>query len=125
MGDPRAIRLNPLTERDPQKQLAQIRRGAIEYCVLALLKHEDRYAFELAKELAESELVAGEGTLYPLLARLRGDRLVESFWEESPFGPPRRYYRITKRGERALDEFVAQWKPFRDAVDAVLGVRRR
>lgn len=101
-----------------------MRRGAVEYCVLALLRHEDRYAFELARELAESELVAGEGTLYPLLARLRSERLVESFWEESPLGPPRRYYRITKRGDRVLEDFVVQWKTFRDAVDAVLGSRR-
>jgi PadR family transcriptional regulator PadR len=102
-----------------------MRRGALEYCVLSLLREEDRYAFELAKELVEAELVASEGSLYPLLARLRGEHLVESFWEESPFGPPRRYYRITKKGERVLDDFIAQWKTFRDAVDTVLGSRRR
>jgi PadR family transcriptional regulator PadR len=102
-----------------------MRRGALEYCVLSLLRDEDRYAFELAKELVEAELVAGEGTLYPLLSRLRGERLVESFWEESPVGPPRRYYRITRQGDRVLHEFVDQWKTFRDAVDVVLGIRRR
>src|SRR4029077_13023231 len=120
-----APRIVHLTQREPHKQLSQMRRGAVEYCVLALLRHEDRYALELAKELTKVELVAGEGTLYPLFARLRGEHLVETYWEESPVGPPRRYYRITKKGERVVDEFVAQWKTFRDAVDTVLGVRRR
>lgn len=102
-----------------------MRRGAVEYCVLAVLEKQDRYAFELARQLMDAELVASEGTLYPLLARLRGEHLVETYWEESPFGPPRRYYRITKRGQRVLDDFVTQWKTFRDAVDLVLGVKRR
>jgi PadR family transcriptional regulator PadR len=98
-----------------------MRRGAIEYCVLALLRHRDAYGFELARTLAEADgLVESEGTLYPLLSRLRSDGLVDSFWEESPHGPPRRYYRITRAGEEALAGFKLQWKSFRDAVDGVL-----
>jgi len=103
-------------------QLAQMRKGALEYCVLALLSHEDRYGFELARLLSD-DLVTSEGTLYPLLARLRRDGLVETFWQESTQGPPRRYYRITREGERALDTFLPQWKSFRDAVDDVLAHR--
>jgi PadR family transcriptional regulator, regulatory protein PadR len=104
-----------------EKLLAQMRRGAIEYCVLALLRDEPRYGFELSRALAEADgLVTSEGTVYPLLARLRQDALVETFWEESSQGPPRRYYRISKDGRVALDAFTVQWRRFRVAVDQIL-----
>jgi PadR family transcriptional regulator PadR len=104
-----------------QKLMTQMRRGAIEYCVLALLREGERYGFELTRTLAESGgLVTSEGTIYPLLSRLRQDEMVETFWQESDQGPPRRYYRITKKGRRALDEFVVQWRTFRDTVDTLM-----
>jgi PadR family transcriptional regulator PadR len=62
-------------------------------------------------------MVTSEGTIYPLLTRLRRDGLVTSSWRESPSGPPRRYYQITPKGRRALDDFVAEWRRFRRAVD--------
>jgi PadR family transcriptional regulator PadR len=65
-------------------------------------------------------LVTSEGTVYPLLARLRQEGLVETTWRESSQGPPRRYYRLTADGHQALDAFMAQWRRFRDAIDAVL-----
>lgn len=103
------------------KMLAQMRRGAIEYCVLALLRDQDRYGLELARTLAEADgLVTSEGTVYPLLTRLRREGLVDATWEESPTGPPRRYYRITKDGRAALRAFSLQWERFRDTVDAML-----
>lgn len=102
-------------------QLTQMRRGAIEFCVLALLRADDCYGFEMAKALAEADgLVTSEGTLYPLLTRLRHDKYVDSYLVDSPQGPPRRYYRITRRGEIALDAFTLQWKSFRDSVDSLL-----
>ena len=98
--------------------VAQMRRGTIEYCVLALLRSEDRYAFDLVRELASLDgMVTSEGTIYPLLSRLRRDGLVESNWQESPSGPPRRYYRLTNAGRAALDAFRLEWRRFRDAVD--------
>lgn len=103
------------------KLLAQLRRGSIQYCVLALLRGGDRYGFELTRALAEADgLVTSEGTVYPLLARLRQDGLVETSWQESSQGPPRRYYRLTPDGDRALDAFIAQWRRFRDAIDGLL-----
>ncbi len=103
------------------KLLAQMRRGAIEYCALALLRDQDLYGLELARTLAEADgLVTSEGTVYPLLTRLRRDGLVDATWEESPNGPPRRYYRITKDGRAALKAFSVQWERFRDTVDALL-----
>jgi PadR family transcriptional regulator len=100
--------------------MAQMRRGAIEFCVLALLQEEDRYGLDLSRRLAADGLVTSEGTMYPLLARLRQDGLVETSWHESSQGPPRRYYRLTKEGRAALDAFTMQWHQFRDAIDNLL-----
>ena len=98
--------------------LAQMRRGTLQYCVLALLTEGERYGFELVRALAEVDgMVTSEGTIYPLLSRLRRDGLVEPTWRESPSGPPRRYYRLTETGRTALDGFVREWSRFRDAVD--------
>lgn len=100
--------------------IGQLRRGTVQYCVLALLRQQERYGFELVQALAGTGLIAGEGTLYPLLARLRETGWVATVWRESPFGPPRRYYRLTESGEAALAGFVAQWQRFRTAVDQIL-----
>jgi PadR family transcriptional regulator PadR len=98
--------------------LAQMRRGVLQYCVLALLADEERYGFDLVRALGEVEgMVTSEGTIYPLLSRLRRDGLVASTWRESTQGPPRRYYRATAAGRTALDTFVREWDRFRDAVD--------
>ena len=102
--------------------LSQLRRGAVEYCVLALLRDADRYGFELVRELSEAGgLVTSEGTIYPLLTRLRRDEHVTTFWRESDSGPPRRYYRLTDTGRVALDAFTQDWVRFRDSVDRLLG----
>ena len=99
----------------------QLRRGTIEYCVLALLRRDEHYALDLVRELgAVDGMVTSEGTIYPLLSRLRRDGLVETNWHESPNGPPRRYYRITPAGRRRLDRFVGEWIRFRDAVNSLV-----
>lgn len=101
--------------------LSQMRRGTLEYCVLAVLRDGERYGFDLVKSLSELDgMVTSEGTIYPLLTRLRKDGLVASTWKESTKGPPRRYYRITAKGERALDGFVTEWRRFRTAVDGLM-----
>jgi PadR family transcriptional regulator PadR len=107
----------PVVERKP---LPELRRGVVEHCVLALLRDGESYAFELARVLSERDLVASEGTIYPLLARLRREELVTTAWRESTAGPPRRYYRLTERGATVLAEFVVDWTVFRAAVDALL-----
>ena len=102
--------------------LSQLRRGALEYCVLALLAEEERYGFDIVRTLGAIDgMVTGEGTLYPLLSRLRKDGHVTTRWRESDAGPPRKYYAITAEGRLALAEFTAQWRLFRDAVDSILG----
>jgi PadR family transcriptional regulator PadR len=103
--------------------LPQLRRGALEYCVLGLLRGGRRYAFDLVRELGRAEaLVTSEGTIYPLLSRLRREGLVSTTWQESEVGPPRRYYVLTAEGGRALDGFIDDWRRFRDGVDEILGL---
>ncbi len=102
--------------------LTQLRRGALEYCVLALLRARPRYGFDIVRELSEADgLLTSEGTIYPLLSRLRKDGLVTTSWSESDSGPPRRYYSLTADGRTGLERFVQDWNRFRDSVDRVLG----
>jgi PadR family transcriptional regulator, regulatory protein PadR len=101
---------------------SQLRRGVIEFCVLALLAQREQYGFELVQHLSRTEgLLTSEGTIYPLLSRLRRDGLVETEWRESTSGPPRKYYRLTREGVEALSLYRQQWNHFRDAVDAIIG----
>ena len=101
--------------------VAQMRRGVLPYCVLAMLGDTERYGFELVHALGEVDgMVTGEGTIYPLLARLRRQGLVETSWRESDAGPPRKYYRLAEPGREALAEFAQSWHRLRDSVDDLL-----
>ncbi|HZU11603.1 MAG TPA: PadR family transcriptional regulator [Chloroflexota bacterium] len=98
-----------------------MRKGALAYCVLALLSGEPRYGFELVQVLGQVDgMLTTEGTIYPLLSRLRREGLVETEWRESPSGPPRRYYALTAQGKDALATFRSEWMTFRQAVDTLL-----
>ena len=101
--------------------LSQLRRGALEFCVLAMLVQEERYAFDIVRSLSDVDgMVTAEGTLYPLLSRLSKDGRVSTQWRDSDAGPPRKYYAITPAGRQALAEFIAEWRRFRDAVESLL-----
>ena len=105
--------------RDP---LTELRRGVLEHCVLAVMRQKETYAYEIVRALSDAGgLVTSEGTIYPLLSRLRRVGWVDSSWRESESGPPRRYYSVTRAGRHALDGFAAEWARFRDSVDALLG----
>lgn len=101
--------------------LTNLRRGVLEYCILGMLVDGERYGLDIARRLTgDGVLMASEGTLYPLLARLRKAGLVDTSWQESAEGPPRRYYTLTAAGREALGAFAGTWPGFRDAVDAAL-----
>jgi PadR family transcriptional regulator PadR len=101
--------------------ITQMRRGTLEYCVLALLRDQARYGFDLVRTLADADgLITSEGTIYPLLSRLRRDGLVTTAWHESPSGPPRRYYQLTPDGHQALELFTTEWNRFTQAVNRLL-----
>jgi PadR family transcriptional regulator, regulatory protein PadR len=104
-----------------QGQVAQMRRGVLPYCVLAMLRDGERYGFELVQALgAVDGMVTSQGTIYPLLARLRRQGLVGTSWRESDAGPPRRYYQLTAAGQGALAGFSRDWAQLREGVDALL-----
>jgi PadR family transcriptional regulator PadR len=106
---------------DVNKLLAQMRKGFIDYCVLALLESGDHYGLEITRVLSEANgLVTSEGTVYPLLTRLRNDGLVETYSVQSSEGPPRRYYHLTCEGHQAIAQFREQWLRFRESVDDIL-----
>ena len=106
---------------DATKATAQLRRGVLEHCVLALLRTREMYTLDLVRDLARvSGQSVSEGTLYPMLTRLRRDGKVVTTWHESASGPPRKYYALTDRGEQALETFVVGWREFTTAIDALL-----
>lgn len=101
--------------------LSQLRRGVLEFCVLSLLGDESLYGFDLVRRLGDVDgLVTSEGTIYPLLGRLRREGWVTTAWVESESGPPRRYYSVTSQGRGALAAFAEEWRRFRDSVDRLL-----
>ncbi|MDE5662088.1 MAG: PadR family transcriptional regulator [Muribaculaceae bacterium] len=88
---------------------SQMRKGMLEFCVLLLLSRRDAYASEIITEMKEAHLIVMEGTLYPLLTRLKNDGLLSYRWEESPSGPPRKYYSITETGLEFLRQLNNSW----------------
>ncbi|MER7582615.1 PadR family transcriptional regulator [Kitasatospora sp. NPDC097691] len=99
----------------------QLRKGVLEYCVLALLRDEPRYGVELLQELGRfPTLATSQGTIYPLLSRLRRAGLADTFLRDSASGPSRRYYTLTDAGRSALKEFATLWPAFRETVDHIL-----
>jgi PadR family transcriptional regulator PadR len=101
----------------------QLKKGALEMCVLALLARGESYAYEIASTLAAG-IGMGEGTIYPLMRRMQDDGLVATRLAESSSGPPRKYYRLTPAGRAALTAQKREWRTFTDAVDQLLGATR-
>ena len=88
---------------------AQMRKGILEYCILSILSREDSYAPKIIAELKEAEMIVVEGTLYPILTRLKNQGILTFRWEESPQGPPRKYYSLTPDGKEALQQLDESW----------------
>ena len=104
----------------PEAIEIQLKKGALELCVLALLNQHDSYAYEIASRLADA-IGMGEGTIYPLMRRLQADRLVETYLVESSAGPPRKYYKLSEDGKRSFASQQAAWASFSGAVNTILG----
>lgn len=98
---------------------AQMRKGVLEFCILSVLKKKDAYTSEILDTLKKAKLLVVEGTVYPLLTRLKNDGLLSYRWEESTFGPPRKYYGITDEGELFLNELNSTWTELFDAVNII------
>ena len=98
---------------------SQMRKGILEYCILLLLKKEPSYTSDLIQKLKEARLIVVEGTLYPLLTRLKNSGLLSYQWIESTQGPPRKYYRLTVAGEAFLKELELSWQELNDTINHI------
>ena len=102
---------------DVSNAKSQMRKGMLEYCILLLLKRQPAYASDIIQQLKEAELLVVEGTLYPLLTRLKKDGLLAYEWQESTQGPPRKYYELTPFGQQFLDELDKAWGEISNTVN--------
>lgn len=98
---------------------AQMRKGVLEYCILLVLDGKPLYASDIIDELRYSKMIIVEGTLYPLLTRLKNDGLLAYRWEESTQGPPRKYYELTNEGKEFLSDLGNSWNELVEAVAAI------
>ncbi len=97
----------------------QMRKGILEYCILSIISHGETYASDIIDELRNARLLVVEGTLYPLLTRLKNNGLLSYQWLESTSGPPRKYYQLTDTGKAVLTELEKTWNELVYAVEAV------
>ncbi|MEL6122781.1 MAG: PadR family transcriptional regulator [Bacteroidota bacterium] len=95
---------------------AQMRKGILELCVLSIISRERAYPSDIINKLKEAKLIVVEGTLYPLLSRLKNAELLSYEWQESTSGPPRKYYFLTDSGQSFLDELLSSWEDLKAAV---------
>ena len=98
----------------------QFKKGILEMCVLSIINNRDMYGYEVIEKLA-SDIDVNENTVYPILRRLTGQGLFETYIEQTNIGAPRKYYQITKVGKERLDEYETEWKTFLKGVFRLLG----
>jgi len=98
---------------------SQMRKGYLEYCIMLILKQKPAYVSDIIAELKAVRLIVVEGTLYPLLTRLKNSKLLDYHWEESTQGPPRKYYEMTALGEEFLTELDKAWSEINEAVNKI------
>jgi len=96
---------------------AQMRKGVLEYCILSILNNGEAYPSEIIDQLKKAKLIVVEGTLYPLLTRLKNAEILSYRWEESTSGPPRKYYQLTSNGTDFLKELATTWDELVKAVE--------
>ncbi len=100
---------------------AQMRKGLLEYCILLTIAREEKaYASDILKELKADNLLVVEGTLYPLLSRLKNDGLLQYSWQESKAGPPRKYYHLTEKGRKNLADLNETWQELSSSINSLI-----
>ncbi|MBP6732880.1 MAG: PadR family transcriptional regulator [Chitinophagales bacterium] len=99
---------------------AQMRKGVLEFCILSILSDGEHYPTEIIERMKTARLLIVEGTLYPLLTRLKNDGLLAYRWEESTSGPPRKYFTLTEEGKQNLAALIESWKELTDSVNQII-----
>jgi PadR family transcriptional regulator PadR len=107
------------TEMNIENTQAQMRKGILEFCILSILDKNEAYPSEILEQLKQAKLIVVEGTLYPLLTRLKNMELLTYRWEESTAGPPRKYYAITATGKASLASLSITWNELQHAVQTL------
>lgn len=97
----------------------QMRKGMLEYCILEVISQKESYTSDILERLKEADLLVVEGTLYPLLTRMKNAELLTYRWQESTSGPPRKYYCITEKGETLLHELEREWNTIQQAINTI------
>ena len=95
----------------------QLHRGFLEYCILLILKEKPSYASDIIEALKNAKMIVVEGTLYPLLTRLKNADILDYRWEESSLGPPRKYYEMTEKGNELLNELEQSWEELNSVIE--------
>ncbi len=108
------------TNSDIENTKAQMRKGILEFCVLLTIAQGEVYPSDILKELKEFNLIVVEGTLYPLLSRLKDGGLLEYRWEESKAGPPRKYYKLTEIGRNTLKQLEINWQELSKSIQSLI-----
>lgn len=106
-----------------EKTNAQMRKGVIELCILSIISKKEVYASNILSSLKEAQLLVVEGTIYPLLTRLKNDGLLSYRWEESTSGPPRKYYNITDEGKEVLESLLVNWNKLSESVSKLINLK--
>jgi len=96
---------------------SQMRKGFLEYCILLILKKQPSYASDIIEALKDAKMIVVEGTLYPLLTRLKNADILDYQWEESSLGPPRKYYELTQKGHLLLEEMEQSWNDLNRVIE--------
>lgn len=104
---------------------SQMRKGMLEFCILLILNNGDAYASEIISKLKKAHMIVVEGTLYPLLTRLKNDGALTYRWEESPAGPPRKYYSLTESGKTLLDALNNSWNEINHTINHLIELKRQ
>lgn len=107
-----------------EKTNAQMRKGVLELCVLSVISDKEVYTSDILSTLKDAELLVVEGTLYPLLTRLKNDGILKYRWEESTSGPPRKYYSLTENGTIVLQSLTDYWEKFTESVNKLLNQKK-
>jgi PadR family transcriptional regulator PadR len=108
---------------DLENTQSQMRKGVLEYCILCIIGKSECYASDIIDQMKDAKLIVVEGTLYPLLTRLKNSGLLNYKWEESKSGPPRKYYSLTGEGKSFLDALSGTWEELSTAVASITNTK--
>ncbi|MBP6945540.1 PadR family transcriptional regulator [Patescibacteria group bacterium] len=112
--------MTPLTPLDVANTKAQMRKGILEFCILLIISEDKTYTNDILQELRQADLIVVEGTIYPILNRLKNAGLLTYDWSESKNGPPRKYYSITSQGKAFLRQLLSTWESLDHSINALL-----